>query len=93
MNTIDGIIEDLELKESYVGGCTTKGEIIIYLENLKILQKEKETVLKALEDVEDEIDKLEDGISSYSDDRPWVYKDEVVEIIEQKIAEVKGDKE
>lgn len=50
-------------------------------------------IIKVLGDVEDEIDKLEDGISSYSDDRPWVYKDEVLEIIEQKIAELKGDKE
>lgn len=50
----------------------------------------KALVIQALEEVEDEIDKLEDGISSYSNDRPWVYKDEVFEIIEQKIAEVRG---
>ena len=55
MNTIDGIIEDLELEDSCVGGCTTKGEIIECLENLKILQKEKESVLKALEDVRAEV--------------------------------------
>lgn len=31
MNTLKGIIEDLNDDETYIGGCTTPGEIIITL--------------------------------------------------------------
>ena len=35
MNTIEGMIEDLERKDTYIGGCTTKGELIITLRKLQ----------------------------------------------------------
>lgn len=94
MNTIDGIIEDLELEDSCVGGCTTKGEIIECLENLKILQKEKESVLKALEDVRAEIGKsIKESVEKTSFNGS-VFRcglHEAVEIIDRKIAEVTHD--
>lgn len=35
MNTIKGMIEDLRRDETHIGGCTTKGELIIALESLE----------------------------------------------------------
>ena len=91
MNTIDGIIEDLELEESYVGGCTTKGEIILCLENLKVLQKEKESVLKALIDIKA---KVEDtyGVTDTRTRRLMIDKYEVLDWINQKIKEIKNER-
>lgn len=36
-----------------------------------------------IETIKREIEELEEGISSYYNDRPWVYKDEVIAIIEK----------
>lgn len=33
--------------------------------------------------IRDEIDDIEEGISSYHNDRPWVFKDEVLQIIDK----------
>ena len=60
------------------------------------LKKELETL--ALEQEPDlgkiraEIESLEDGISSYHNDRPWIYKDEVLAIIDKYKAERMTDK-
>lgn len=35
MNTVKGMIEDLRRDETHIGGCTTKGELIIALESLE----------------------------------------------------------
>ena len=35
MNTIKGMIKDLRREETHIGGCTTKGELIIALEGLE----------------------------------------------------------
>lgn len=35
MNSIEGMIEDLEREETHIGGCTTEGEIIALLRNLE----------------------------------------------------------
>ena len=40
-----------------------------------------------LDKVRAEIDELEEGISSYHNDRPWVFKDEVLQIINRYKAE------
>lgn len=42
-----------------------------------------------IEQIRDEINDIEEGISSYYNDRPWLFKDEVLEIIDK----YKGDKE
>lgn len=39
MNTLKGIIEDLNDDETYIGGCTTPGEIIITLESMDLRLK------------------------------------------------------
>lgn len=39
MNTIDGMIKDLESDETVIGGCTTVGEIVIALKSLKERKK------------------------------------------------------
>lgn len=36
-----------------------------------------------LEDIRAEIEQIEEGISSYHNDRPWIFKDEVLEIIDK----------
>ena len=36
-----------------------------------------------LDDVKAEIEKLDEGITSYHNDKPWVYKSEVLDIIEK----------
>lgn len=41
----------------------------------------------ALDKIRTEIEALEDGISSYHNDRPWIYKDEVLAIIDKYKAE------
>ena len=38
---------------------------------------------KLLEQIRAEIDDIEEGISSYHNDRPWVFKDEVLQIIDK----------
>lgn len=35
MNSIKGMIEDLEREDTHIGGCTTEGEIITVLRNLE----------------------------------------------------------
>jgi hypothetical protein len=51
------------------------------------------TVIKTLEQelildkIRAEIADLEEGISSYHNDRPWVFKDEVLQIIDKYKAE------
>lgn len=40
---------------------------------------------KVLEDIRAEINALDQGITSYHDDRPWVYTDEVLAIIDKHI--------
>ena len=36
-----------------------------------------------LDNIRDEIEAIEEGILSYHNDRPWVFKDEVLEIIDK----------
>ena len=40
---------------------------------------------KVLEDIRAEIAEIEDGISSYHNDRPWIYKDEALAVIAKHI--------
>ena len=58
---------------------------------------ELEEIIKALrqepvlDKVRDEIENLEEGISSYFNDRPWVYKDEVLQIIDKYRTEMEKE--
>ena len=40
---------------------------------------------KYLSEIKDEIEALEEGITSYHNDRPWIFKDEVLQIIDKHI--------
>ena len=40
-----------------------------------------------------EIENLEEGITSYHNDRPWVYKDEVLQIIDKYRTEMERKKD
>lgn len=51
--------------------------------------KEQESVL---DKIRAEIENLEEGISSYHNDRPWIYKDEVLQIIDKYKAEMERGK-
>lgn len=39
--------------------------------------------LKVLDKIRAEIEALEEGITSYHNDRPWIFKDEVLAIIDK----------
>ena len=58
------------------------------LNNNKIYQEHK-LILELLEQepildkIRTEIEALEEGITSYHNDRPWIYKDEVLEILDK----------
>ena len=45
--------------------------------------KELLSFVDSLDNIRAEIADLEEGISSYDHDRPWVYKDEVLEILDK----------
>lgn len=41
--------------------------------------------MSAIENIKSKITNLDEGITSYHNDRPWVYKDEVLAIIDRHI--------
>lgn len=43
---------------------------------------------KPIDKIKAEIENLEEGITSYHNDRPWVYKDEVLQIIDKYKSEM-----
>ena len=43
--------------------------------------------IEVLDKIRAEINDIEEGISSYHNDRPWVFKDEVLQIIDKYRAE------
>ena len=43
----------------------------------------REDKIQVLEKIRAEIDNIEEGISSYHNDRPWVFKDEVLRVIDK----------
>lgn len=47
----------------------------------------------ALDKIRAEIENLEEGITSYHNDRPWIYKDEVLQIIDKYRTEIEGEEE
>lgn len=61
--------------------------------------EELKEIIKALKQestidkIRAEIENLEEGITSYYNDRPWVYKDEVLQIIDKYKAERKDNKQ
>ena len=74
-----GYCENLELKPCYPSkGCGdfSKREAL-----------EQETIL---DKIRAEIEALEEGIFSYHNDRPWIFKDEVLGIIDKYMAETEG---
>ena len=64
----------------------SSGWIPLYFTEVK---EESEDVIAK---VRAEIDGLEEGISSYYNDRPWLFKDEVLQIIDKYMAENKEQK-
>lgn len=60
---------------------------------------ELEEIIKAfrqepvLDKVRDEIENLEEGITSYFNDRPWIYKDEALQIIDKYKDKYKAEME
>ena len=54
--------------------------------------KQKYIEREVLDKLRAEIETLEEGITSYHNDRPWVYKDEVLKIIDKYMGENKEKK-
>ena len=46
---------------------------------------------KVLDKIRAEIEAIEDGISSYHNDRPWIFKDEALAIIDKYKAEMESE--
>lgn len=53
------------------------------------LNESRNDIADVLDKIRAEIDDIEEGISSYHNDRPWVFKDEVLQIIDK----YRGNKE
>ena len=51
MNSIHGIIHDLEEEETVIGGCTTAGEVIIALQSLVEQNNSLKEKLKKIEQI------------------------------------------
>ena len=51
------------------------------------LRADRDRLLDALGKIRVEIVDMKEGISSYFNDRPWVFKDEVLQIIDKYTAE------
>lgn len=43
----------------------------------------KSDLMDVLDKIRAEIEAIEEGITSYHNDRPWIFKDEVLEIIDK----------
>lgn len=70
----------------------TNGDIaipIIDIEHSPIIT-EQEIVKPYLEELKTEIENLEQGITSYHNDRPWVFTDEVISFINNLLSEQEG---
>jgi hypothetical protein len=65
------------------------------IQQVKLYQLKTERGLEQesiLDKIRAEIENLEEGISSYHNDRPWIYKDEVLQIIDKYKAEMERGK-
>lgn len=72
-------------------------DALFKLEHNKITLGEFEEMIKPLEreveqkpildKIRTEIEQIEEGITSYHNDRPWIFKDEVLRIIDKYKAE------
>jgi len=60
-------------------GAAQDGWMPLYFTEVKEETENK----NVLDKVRTEIDSLEEGISSYYNDRPWLFKDEVLKIIDK----------
>lgn len=67
---------------------TVSTEQIKALKRLPSIQPKSKT--DVLDKIRAEIEALEDGISSYHNDRPWIFKDEVLQIIDKYKADMRG---
>lgn len=54
--------------------------------------KQKYIEREVLDKIRAEIADLEEGISSYHNDRPWIFKDEVLQIIDKCMTESEEEK-
>jgi hypothetical protein len=65
MNSIHGIIHDLEDEETVIGGCTTAGEVIIALQSLV---EQNNSLKEKLEQIERIIKRTEGilGLDNYT---------------------------
>lgn len=53
------------------------------LRDCGVVEEQNKTKTKPIDKIRAEIENLEEGITSYYNDRPWVYKDEVLQIIDK----------
>ena len=76
-----------ELKETITEmrdscGTLTQQEVCKFLLSyMKILEKQMQEPV--LDKIRAEIEALEEGITSYHNDRPWIFNDEVLQIIDK----------
>ena len=79
------VVLDTAPKDSVVYE-TALAELEIYDIVIKSLEQES-----ILDKIREEIEGLEEGITSYHNDRPWIFKDEALDIIDKYKAEMESD--
>ena len=68
----------------------TDKHVAFYEEFIALLPVTPKPKTNVLDKIRAEIEVLEDGISSYHNDRPWIFKDEMLDIIDKYTAESEG---
>ncbi len=88
---IKGYGNDYRVDEPFHLPCDYKfyeiSGVSICEESFKKMKRLEDEINVVLDKIRAEIADLEEGISSYHNDRPWVFKDEVLQIIDKYRAE------
>lgn len=58
-------------------------EVVKIISEAKEKAREQIKLIDTLDKIRAEIEALEEGITSYHNDRPWIFKDEVLQIIDK----------
>ena len=96
--TIQAVIEDdsKDEVEEVVSDIIELADWDVYSYTLRDCEEKEEqnkTKTKPIDKIRTEIENLEEGITSYHNDRPWVYKDEVLQIIDKYRTEIERKKD
>ena len=58
-------------------------ELVAFADTIAGIQTHEVIPVDVLDKIRAEIEALDDGISNYHNDRPWIFKDEALDIIDK----------